>query len=91
MDASDPFRRRTGASRARRPPQPAAAALAHCVTSVIALVSRRGLNVDEFRRRNVGLDFFELGGRGRRLVDVFGFFDLRNFDRRNYLLDQLAG
>ncbi len=62
------------------------------LTSVIALVSACGsLDVDEFRRRNVGLDFFELGRRRRRLVDVLGFFDLGNFHRRNNLLDELSG
>ena len=52
---------------------------------------RRRLDVDEFRRRHVGFDFFELGRRRRRLVDVLGLVDLRNFDRRNNRLHQLAG
>jgi hypothetical protein len=48
----------------------------------------RSLNVDEFGRRNVGFDFFELGrGRGR-FVDIFWFVDLGDLHRRDDRLRQ---
>src|SRR5271166_4310295 len=51
----------------------------------------RRLNVHEFRRRHEGLDFLELRRRRRRLVDVLGLVDLRDFYRRYDFLIELAG
>ena len=59
---------------------------------MIAVVScTRRLDVDEFRRRDVGLDLFELGRRRRRLVDLLGFVDLGDLYGGNDFLNQLAG